>query len=272
MEPGPVLSRITIFPIKSLDGIELDTAVVSEGGCLLHDRELALTDAEGNPLIGKTNPRVHELRSRVDFATSEVSFAENGSEGWKTFRIPSERDALQAWLSDFFGFSVVMRQNRTGRFLDIPDLSGATVISAETLASVAEWYPDIGLPGIRRRFRATLELSGAPAFWEDRLFAGKDQAVAYRIGEVTLFGMGPRARCIVPTRDPESGLAYPGFARTFNRRREGARPPWSRLDEYGNAYFLTVDSLIQASEIGKTLRVGDPVEIFGVRDRGPLLP
>ncbi len=50
----PTLARITIFPIKSLDGMELQSAKISEGGCLLHDREFAITDNAGNPIIGKT--------------------------------------------------------------------------------------------------------------------------------------------------------------------------------------------------------------------------
>ena len=65
----------------------------------------------------------------------------------------------------------------------------------------------------RKRFRASVEIRGAPAFWEDRFFASQGRAVEYRIGQVTLFGMGPRARCIVPTRDPVDGAAYPGFTR-----------------------------------------------------------
>ena len=51
---NPVLSRITIYPIKSLDGHSLQKAIISDGGCLLHDREYAISDAEGNLLIGKS--------------------------------------------------------------------------------------------------------------------------------------------------------------------------------------------------------------------------
>ncbi|MBK9571056.1 MAG: MOSC N-terminal beta barrel domain-containing protein [Chitinophagaceae bacterium] len=55
----PILSNITIYPVKSLDGITLQKAVITEGGCLLHDREYALADNKGNFIIGKSNPLVH---------------------------------------------------------------------------------------------------------------------------------------------------------------------------------------------------------------------
>jgi uncharacterized protein YcbX len=89
--------------------------------------------------------------------------------------------------------------------------------------------------------------------------------VEYRIGDVTLFGMSPRARCIVPTRHPENAKAWPGFAKTFSKARAKSLPAWSDLNAYGNHYFLSVDSLIPASEIGKTLKVGDSLEIVGIR-------
>ena len=34
MKPNAVLSRITIYPIKSLDGMDLKKAIISDGACL----------------------------------------------------------------------------------------------------------------------------------------------------------------------------------------------------------------------------------------------
>ena len=42
----PYLSRITIYPIKSLDGQDVDEAVVLRTGALAHDREYCLIDPE----------------------------------------------------------------------------------------------------------------------------------------------------------------------------------------------------------------------------------
>ena len=82
MNPEPVLSRITIYPVKSLDGISLEKAMITEGGCLLHDREYALSDEHGNFIIGKTNPLVHSLRSTIDFEKDIISFRQQHETTW----------------------------------------------------------------------------------------------------------------------------------------------------------------------------------------------
>ena len=43
----PTLERITVYPIKSLDGVVLESCRVLAGGALEHDRRYALVDAEG---------------------------------------------------------------------------------------------------------------------------------------------------------------------------------------------------------------------------------
>ena len=63
----PILQKITIYPIKSLSGQSLQEAVISEGGCLLHDREFTIIDGNGDYVNGKSNPLVHRLHSSVDF-------------------------------------------------------------------------------------------------------------------------------------------------------------------------------------------------------------
>jgi len=262
---NPFLDRITIYPVKSLDGMDLEQAVVSEGGCLLHDREFALSDLEGNLVIGKTNALVHTLRSRVDFEAGTISLRDERETAWNRFQLFEEKERLHAYLSDHFGMDVLVVRNSTGRLLDIPDLSGATILSTASLEAVTGWFPDLELPQVRRRFRATLEIAEVPAFWEDRLFAGEDQTVEFSVGDVTLLGVSPRARCVVPTRQPETGETTKAFPRTFATHREASLPEGSGLTEYPHAYYLTVNCLIPPTEIGKTLRLGDPVEILGTR-------
>ena len=41
------LERIRVYPIKSLDGIDLEAARVLGGGTLERDREFVLRDADG---------------------------------------------------------------------------------------------------------------------------------------------------------------------------------------------------------------------------------
>ena len=129
MNPTPILSRITIFPVKSLDGVFLQKAKISEGGCLLHDREFALTDESGNFIIGKTNPLVHGLRSDVDIEQETIYLKHPGDYNGRSFHLKNDLLAIQTYLSAYFGFPIFLKKNVTGRFLDIPDISGVTVLS-----------------------------------------------------------------------------------------------------------------------------------------------
>jgi uncharacterized protein YcbX len=54
-----VLSRIDLFPIKSLDGVSAPEARISSAGTLEHDRIYAIVDAAGSYVNGKRTERVH---------------------------------------------------------------------------------------------------------------------------------------------------------------------------------------------------------------------
>lgn len=263
MQVEPVLSRITIYPIKSLDGIVLHKAMITEGGCLLHDREYAISDEVGNFISGKTNPLVHSLRSAIDFESETISFRQNDETIWNQFHLKKEHLGIKSFLSNYFGIPILFNQNATGRFMDIPDISGVTILSTSSLQIVADWYNNMDLEETRKRFRATLEIEGVPAFWEDHLFSKEGKQIEFTVGEVTMFGMSPRARCIVPTRNPKTGEVIHGFPKTFAKQRAASLPEWSKLQEYGHYYHLTVDCYIPASEIGKWIKEGDSIKIIG---------
>lgn len=263
MNIEPRLSRITIYPVKSLDGITLQKATISEGGCLLHDREYAISDTEGNFIIGKNNPLVHTLRSAVDLTAKTVSFRQTNETTWTHFHLQKEKTKLQSYLSDHFGIKVLVHRNETGRFLDIPDISGVTILSTSSLQEISTWFNNMSLEETRKRFRATIEIEGVPSFWEDHLFAGEGKGIEFKAGGVTMFGMSPRARCVVPTRNPETGEVVHAFPKTFSRRRASTLPRWSALEEFGHHYYLTVNCYVPATEIGKTIEIGDGIKIIG---------
>ncbi|GDX53268.1 molybdenum cofactor biosysynthesis protein [Bacteroidota bacterium] len=266
MEPKPVLSRITIYPIKSLDGIDLEKAEISDGGCLLHDREFAISDEKGNFIVGKTNPLVHKIRTSFDLENETVSFRLQDEETWNQFHLQKEKSKIQSYLSHYFGVHVVLNQNKTGRFMDIPDIAGVTVLSTASLESVSEWYENIKLTETRKRFRATLEIGDVPAFWEDRLFSTEGSGIEFKVGDVTIIGMSPRERCVVPTRNPETGIITYGFAKSFTKYRNTSLPQWSTLNNYRHHYYLTVNCYIPETETGKLIETGSAVEIIGERN------
>ena len=263
MEIEPVLSRITIYPVKSLDGIALEKAMIAEGGCLLHDREYAISDEQGNFITGKTNPLVHSLRSTIDLENETISFRQQGEITWNLFHLQKEKSAIEFYLAGYFGVRTLLHQNKTGRFMDIPDISGVTILSTSSLKSVSEWFINMNLDETRRRFRATLEIEGVPAFWEDHFFSKEGRGIEFKIGEVTMFGMSPRARCVVPTRNPQTGAVIHAFPKTFAKHRAASLPGWSTLKEYGHHYHLTVNCYIPATETGKWIEVGNEIKIIG---------
>lgn len=263
MEIKPVVDRITIYPVKSLDGVLMQKAQVGNGGSLVHDREYAIIDGNGKFVNGKSNALVHLLRSEIDFENELISFRHEYETGWTNFHLQNDKAGIDEFLSSFFKMPVALYKNTQGEFLDIPVQSGVTVLSNASLQTVGAWFSNMDIEETRKRFRATIELTDVPAFWEDRLFLEKGSAIEFKIGDVTLLGISPRARCVVPTRHPETGEVIHGFPKLFATKRKTNLPPWSTLDDYDHGYYLSVDCYIHPSEFGKWISVGDEVKVTG---------
>lgn len=263
MNANPVVDRITIYPVKSLDGNSLQKAQIGNGGCLVHDREYAIIDSNGKFVNGKSNAKVHLLRSEIDFENRVISLRHASETGWNHFHLQNEKAALDEFLSAFFGMPVMLYKNTLGEFLDIRVQSGVTVLSNASLHEVSGWFNNMDIEETRKRFRATIELTAVPAFWEDKLFLEEGTAIEFKIGDVCLQGISPRARCIVPTRHPETGEMIHAFQKSFAEQRKSNLPSWSTLDDYNHGYYLSVDCYIPPSEFGKWIAVGDELVITG---------
>lgn len=259
----PFLSKILIYPVKSLEPLSVEQIRVAPGGALEGDRALALFDAENKFINGKRNSRIHLLRSQFDSFTRTLRLGAAQTGLRIAFHIDRERAAMETWLSEFFGMPVQIRQNTEVGFPDDLDCPGPTVIGVSTLGEVASWFAPLDANQIRRRIRANLEISTAPAFWEDRLYAAKGTLVRFRIGEVLLDGNNPCQRCVVPPRDPMTAENFPNFSNIFMQRREQTLPPWAERSRFNHFYRLAVNTIVPTSEAGKTLRVGDEIEILG---------
>ena len=112
VEIKPTIHRITIYPVKSLDGADLQKAQVVKGGCLHHDREYALIDGNSKFINGKSNPLVHSLRSAVDFEAETISLRHEAETKWNTWHLQKERSAINDYLSAFFGTEAALHQNK----------------------------------------------------------------------------------------------------------------------------------------------------------------
>ena len=201
----PYLSGITIYPVKSLDGMSLLESTVVPCGALLHDRRWRLVDSEGRVVNAKKIARIHTVRARFEITNGDLNGAcRAGPSGglitlWldsesggvsdttrpgETFPLIPGSDGPCEWLSDALEKHVFLEERLEGGFPDDRDASGPTVISTETLNEVARWF-GWGDEEVRRRFRMNLELtddthqvsSGESSvsgvfqrpFWEDSL-------------------------------------------------------------------------------------------------------
>ena len=263
-QTGAFLAGIRIFPIKSLDAVELRGATLLPVGAIAHDREFALTDADGKFINAKRYALVQRLRSAWDRDRQILCLHLDSASDEAQFRLPDQQAALEAWLSQCFEQPVTLTQNSDGGFPDDTKAPGPTLISTATLEEVASWYPGVTAEETRRRFRANLEIGGVPAFWEDRLFADAGEAVPFQIGEVLFHGVNPCQRCIVPTRDSVTAEPWPEFSQTFRARREAALPPWANPTRFNHFYRLAVNTCVPASESGKTISVGDALTLLPI--------
>ncbi len=255
----PSVAKLFVYPIKSLDRVAQETVTVLSSGALRRDREFAIFNRAGHFVNGKRYCQIHALRSQFDLENNLVSL--QGSDGKAQFRLDQDRQGLEHWLGEYFRFPVTVGQNLEGGFPDDTASPGPTLISTATLEAVAAWYPGLAVEEVRRRFRANIELAGVPAFWEDQLFAAADRTVEFRIGKVRFIGVNPCQRCIVVTRNSQTGLADPDFQRTFVTRRQETLPVWSERSRFNHFYRLAINTRVPASEGGKVLRVGDELSI-----------
>ncbi len=257
----PTLTQIVIYPIKSLDGKIVDRARISAGGALEFDRRWAIIDTNGKVVNAKRTAKIQQIRSQFEFVGSEqqllIRLQTGNDSAIDTFYLDSDRTDLTKCLSEFFGFAVNLIENNVVGFPDDLAAYGPTVISTATLERVYDWFPDLDLTEVRRRFRTNLEISGVPAFWEDRLFAEAGTLVDFQLGDVRFCGINPCQRCIVPTRNSLTGNISPKFQQIFSQQRQQSLSTSVDRSRFNHFYKLAVNTQINRSEAGKFLIADD---------------
>lgn len=265
----PTLSHIAVHPIKALDPLSVERVGFSDAGGLTNDRAYAIVDGDGNYINGKRTAAVNPIRATYELETESVQLeiAESATVDPPGERVESgafhpekQREALESWLSTYFGTPIALRAGDGGSQTDgvvygNSSKTGPTVVADATLTEVGSWY---GLSGeeMRRRMRPNLVVSGVPPFWEDRLVDGQ----RVRIGDVTLEGEKVLPRCVVPKRDSRTGAETTGFQQTFTERREATLPEWTDGFD-GNLYRLAARLRVPEVERESEIRVGDDVSL-----------
>jgi len=256
MSNEPRTERLRVYPVKSLDGIELDSVGVRSNGTLAHDRTFALFDAEGEVLNAKRDDRLHAISADYDPETGELTVDAPSAEPARFDPAKSPSEA-ESWFEDLLGEEVTLRRDTETGLVDRPEL-GLSVVSTETIRTVASWFDELTVEGTRRRLRTNVEVSGVPAFWEDRL-VGED-APGFEVGGTRFEGAIPCGRCVVPERDPDTGEPLPEFREQFVRNRRETFPEWADEDAFDHLFALTTITRFSGESDG-TLRTGASVEL-----------
>jgi uncharacterized protein YcbX len=259
-DSAQILSRIRLYPIKSLNPIEVSEARIGPAGGLESDRVWAIHASDGRWVNGKRTAAVDKLRARFTEGMDSVELSARDIQSGlssSTFAFPQDVAGAAEWLSRFFCEPVTVRYAEAG-FPDDVLAPGPTVVSTASLDAVCKWFPGISLDGARLRFRTSLEINGMEPFGEDRLFASDPgSTLTFSIGKVTFQGSNPCARCPVPPRDPFTGISIAEFQKRFSDLRRQELPSWAPAGRFDHFYRFATNTRVPASEVGKAIHVGD---------------
>ena len=98
METTAFLAGIRVFPVKSLDALDLREAAILSTGALALDREYALLDAQGKFVNAKRFALMQRLRSTWDCEKQVLGLHGEGLAEEVRFHVPTQQAALEAWL------------------------------------------------------------------------------------------------------------------------------------------------------------------------------
>ncbi len=260
----PRLANIRLHPIKALDPVSVNEARIGPNGGLERDRVWALYSADGRWVNAKRTAAMHLIRAAYAPDLSSVTLTVPGDRRdipAMTFAFPGDTDGASEWFSMYFEQAIQVRYTREGS----PDdglAPGPTIVSTASLEAVCKWFPGMALEEARRRFRTTLEIESAPAFWEDQLFAeSESNVVRFKIGEIAFEGSNPCARCPVPSRESQTGITNDGFQKRFTELRSAELPAWAPAERFDHFYRLATNTRVPSSEHGKLLRVRDSLTL-----------
>ncbi len=203
------------YPVKGLTAEALEQAEVEAGGAIPWDRAFALAhgDADFDPANPAWLPKWNFL-CQMKHAKAALLFsvfdpkskvlrirAPDGSGVEANAMTPAGREKLASFLTDYMGDEA--RGQPT--FHHVPGHvfsdQKTPVVSLNNLASLRDYESKVGAHRHRRRFRANIWFSGAPA-WAERTWIGRE----IQVGGAVLRVVRGTTRCPATEVNPESGV------------------------------------------------------------------
>ena len=258
------VASIHIYPVKSLDGISVSQATILASGALKGDRSFAICDDQGEFVSSQRHNGTCFLRLSFNVINQIVGLKIQGTEQENFFHIDRERARIESWLTSYFGFPIKLVENLITGFSDNIAAPGPTIISTETIAEVASWFPRVCVNEMRQHLRANIEIGDVPPFWEDQLLAASDEVVRLQIGKVTFEAMNP-SQCIVSTRNCFREEVYPNFKEVFTAKRNKTMPHSARRSPLSHLSQLNINTRVLDRTSGKIIQIGDEVKIITIK-------
>ncbi len=257
---NPKLGRIRIYPFKSLPGYEVASSGFNQNGGLINDRRYAFALPSGKFFNAKSDARLHQIRLRFCREAQSYRFSLPCAQESLEWQTADSFQKLEDWIKKHFNVTIVIQESVEQGFPDDLVAPGPTIISTETIRTIASWYPDISEERIRRRLRTNLEIENVPAFWEDQLFGEKDKSgVPFKIGNAQLIGTNPCQRCVVPSRDSDNGELTRGFSRTFSENRQATLPQWAARSAFDHYFRVATNTRIPFQGTLPRISVGEMI-------------
>ena len=233
----PILTQLTIYPVKSCAGIDVQEALLTAAGLStgqVADRQWMVVDAHGQFLSQREHPRMALIVPQLAAAGVLLSapgrpplvlpYVHTGATGtarvtlWDdSFEADDGGDAAAAWFSTFLG--VACRLVRFGAA--VTRLSGhrwtggagaparfadgypVLLIGAASLDDINARLAAAGRPALpMNRFRPNLVVDGLASFEEDYV-------ERFTIGEAAIDPVKPCPRCPIPSVDQATGERGP---------------------------------------------------------------
>ncbi|MDQ2096653.1 MAG: MOSC N-terminal beta barrel domain-containing protein [Tychonema bourrellyi B0820] len=258
------VASIHIYPVKSLDGISVSQATILASGALKGDRSFAICDDQGEFVSSQRHNGTCFLRLSFNVSNNIVGLKIQGTEQENFFHIDRERARIESWLTSYFGFPIKLVENLITGFSDNIAALGPTIISTETIAEIASWFPRVCVNEMRQHLRANIEIGDVPPFWEDQLFAASDEVVRLQIGKVTFEATHP-SQCIVSTRNSFREEVYPNFQEVFTAKRNKIMPHSARRSPLSHLSQLNINTRVLDRTSEKIIQIGDEVKIISIK-------
>lgn len=279
------ISEINIYPIKSLKGISLDSALVEERG-LQNDRRWMLTTPEGMFFTQRQFPQMAAIKVGIENGGLRVESEKAGS-----IVIPFEPDKgerkavtiwqsvceglvyngeVSEWFSDAIGTACRLvympddtRRNVNPRFNkgdDVVSFADGYPLMLLGEASLADLNSRINEPLPMNRFRPNIVVSGSEAFAEDNW-------TKIRASDTVFRSTKPCERCVITTVDQSKG-EFTGkeplkTLASFRRARDVMQDRCESLGVDPNAVIFGQNLIPET--VGATIKIGDTVEVLESR-------